>query len=99
MLTKIFTVYDTKAKAYMPPFYMQSTGQAMRAFEDTVNDETHAFAKHPEDYVLYELGTFDDQNASFQLHKTGVTLAKAIEMIAQPETGLPELLQKQSGDR
>ena len=80
MKVKIFTVYDSKAEAYMPPFFMQSTGQAMRTFEDTVRDENHAFAKHPEDYTIFELGTFDDANASIEMHKTSIPLAKAIEL-------------------
>lgn len=85
MKIKMFTVYDIKAQAYLPPFYMQSTGQAMRVFEDTANDKDHQFGKHPEDYVLYEVGTFDDQDCSFELNKTPITLSKAIELIAAPE--------------
>ena len=87
MKTKMFTVYDKKAKSYLPPFYMQSTGQAMRTFEDTVNDKEHAFGKHPEDYVIFEVGSFDDQNCTFELHQTPITLAAAIELIIQPEIG------------
>ena len=83
MKTKIFTVYDSKAEAYMPPFFMQSTGQAMRVFEDTVKDEEHAFAKHPEDYTIFELGVFDDQNATFEIYITSISLAKAIELCAK----------------
>lgn len=85
MKIKMFTVYDIKAKSYLPPFYMQSTGQAMRTFEDTVNDPDHAFGKHPEDYVIFEVGTFDDQSCTFELHKSPITLAKAIELINQPD--------------
>lgn len=81
MELKIFTVYDSKTEAYMPPFFMQSTGQAMRSFEDTINHEKeHVFGKHPEDFTLFELGKFDDQTSTFNLHKTSLPLAKAIEL-------------------
>lgn len=83
MQTKLFTVYDKKAEAYLPPFNMQSTGQAMRTFEDTVNDEDHAFNKHPEDYALFELGTFDDQRAIFKIHDTPIPLSNAHEIKIQ----------------
>lgn len=57
---QIFAVFDKKAVVYMSPFYFLQKGQAIRAFEDSVNDPQSAFYKHPEDYSLFELGTFDD---------------------------------------
>ena len=85
MKTKIFTVYDSKAEAYLPPFFMASTGSAMRAFEDSIHDTTTQFAKHPEDYTIFELGTYDDATATFELCKTPISLAKAIELCNHPE--------------
>lgn len=82
MKLKMFTVFDSKAEAYLPPFYMQSTGQALRSFEDTCNDETHAFHKHPADYTLFELGVWDDENCQFSLHDANVNLGNAIEHVA-----------------
>ncbi len=63
MIHKIFTVYDEKAKAFMPPFFLPETGMAVRVFTDCVNDPTHQFYKHPADYNLYDIGTFDDSCA------------------------------------
>lgn len=60
MIMKVFGVYDLKALAYLQPFFSQSTGAAIRAFEDVVNDGNSPIAKHPGDYQLFELGTFDD---------------------------------------
>lgn len=30
---KLFSIYDTKALAYLPPFFLPQRGQAMRTFE------------------------------------------------------------------
>lgn len=79
MITKIFTVYDSKAEAYLPPFYMQSKGQAVRAFQDSASDPQHQFFRHSGDYTLFELGEFDDQTASFQMLHTMVNLGTALE--------------------
>lgn len=57
---RIFSVYDNKAKAYLPPFIMPEQGQAVRVFADCVNSKDHQFNKHPSDYTLFELGMFDD---------------------------------------
>lgn len=62
MILKIFTVYDQKAKAFLPPFFMAQRPAAERAFSDCVNDDTHQFGKHPEDYTLMEIGEFNDES-------------------------------------
>jgi len=63
MITKIFSIYDTKAKAYNTPFYMLQEGQALRGFMDLVNDPQTSISKHPSDYILFMIGTFDDQTS------------------------------------
>lgn len=65
MKHRMFTVYDTKAKAYLPPFFLHREEMATRSFKDCVNSATHQFGKHPEDYTLYCVGTFDDDKGSF----------------------------------
>jgi uncharacterized protein len=80
MITHIFTVYDSKTEAYLPPFYAQSKGAALRSFMDAVGDPQHEFAKHAEDYTLFYLGTFDDQSAQFVPQKTPQSLGVAIEL-------------------
>lgn len=84
MLHAIFTVYDTKTAAYLPPMYMQTKPAMIRALTDTVNDPTHQFHAHPEDYTLFYLGQFDDEHSTFDLEKTPVALATCLELMAQP---------------
>lgn len=56
----MFSVFDQKAQAYLPPFFMHAEGMAIRSFGDCIEDPEHQFGKHPEDYTLYEIGEFDD---------------------------------------
>ena len=79
MILKMFTVYDSKIEAYLQPFYMQSTGAALRAFEDTCKDENSQFNQHPGDFTLFEVGTFDDQTCRIQTHDAKINLGCAIE--------------------
>ena len=61
MQLKIFSLYDTKAKAYGQPFFSPTTGLAIRNLEDAVSrDKESSLARHPADFVLYEIGDFDD---------------------------------------
>lgn len=64
MILKVFAVRDMKAEAFLQPFYSPSVGSALRAYADAVNDKNCPFNKHPGDYVLFEIGTYDDSDAS-----------------------------------
>lgn len=79
MLFKIFSIYDQKAKAYLPPFIMPEQGQAERVFGDCVNSQDHQFAKHPEDYTLMEIGTFDDNKGKITAHSTPMLLGIGVQ--------------------
>lgn len=61
-MTKIMcAVYDTVAKVYAPPFYVNTKGEALRSLSNAVNDKQMGdLAKHPSDFILYVIGSFDD---------------------------------------
>lgn len=65
MQVKVFSLYDSKAKNFGPPFYMQTRGMAVRALSDLVQDNNSMVARHPEDFVLYQVGEYDDATAEF----------------------------------
>jgi len=65
MISKVFSVYDSKALLYSPPFYQPSTGGGVRAFADAVNDPQSMLFKHATDFVLFEIASFDDNKGLF----------------------------------
>lgn len=89
MLLKIFTVYDCKAEAYLPPFYLSAVGQAYRHFADTASNAEHPFGKHPADYTLFQIGTFDDQHAGIAMLDAKISLGTALEALQLEETEPP----------
>jgi hypothetical protein len=76
----VFSVYDSKAEAYMQPFFMNTKGQALRVFQDSLEDNQSQLSKHPEDFTLFQIGTFNQQNASLIPLKTPISLGTAIEL-------------------
>lgn len=79
MKLKIFTIFDSKAEAYLPPFFMKTKGEAIRAWTSTIQDPNTQFSKYPADYTLFEIGEYDDQMASLTQHKNLVSLGNGIE--------------------
>ena len=65
----LFSIYDSKAQAYFPPFCLHNPQMAIRQFSDMVNDPETRISKHAEDYTLFQIGEFDDSNAKINISK------------------------------
>lgn len=61
----VCSVKDRLANAFSQPMYFATEGQAIRAFQDALADPQNSMSKHPDDYDLYRLGTWDDNLGRF----------------------------------
>lgn len=66
MILKAFAVLDSKAGAFLAPVFMPATGMMVRAFSDAVNSDQHDFSRHPEDYRLGCIGSFNTDSGVLQ---------------------------------
>lgn len=89
MKFKSFVVYDEKARAYLPPFFLPEVAQAVRTFGDCCGDVSHEFGKHPEDYSLFQVGVFDSSSGVFEVSQTllfvinGLEVRAAVQRVAE----------------
>lgn len=60
MMLNAYTVYDNKALTYNVPFFTSTDGAAVRMFADLANDSNTAVGRHPSDYSLFAIGSYDD---------------------------------------
>lgn len=65
MLTQVFAVFDTKVGSFAQPFFSPTSASAIRSFQDAAADPSTTLSKHPSDFHLYHLGTFDDETGAF----------------------------------
>lgn len=56
----IYSVRDSKAEAFLKPFFAQKDAIAIRWLTAAAQDPEHEFNIHIEDYALYRLGEFDE---------------------------------------
>lgn len=77
---KVFSVYDSKAEAYILPFYERTTGLAIRAFSNAANEPEHGFCKNPADYTLMEVGEWNEMEGRFEPLHANKNLGTALEM-------------------
>lgn len=80
----VMAVHDVQAAAYGRPIFVGTVSLGARSFTDEVNrcDLNNQMFQHPDDFALYDLGTFDDSDGSFSLHASPVLVVKAVTVKA-----------------
>lgn len=85
MLFTVFSIYDSAVSTWLPPLFARNKGEMLRNFADGVADPKSQLARHPGDYSLFELGTWDDDKCVFTTLKAPIRLCLALDFVkAQP---------------
>lgn len=77
MILKIFSVFDSKAAAFLQPFFSINVATAVREFAAAAQDSGHAFHRHSGDYELFLLGEWDQYEGKISMHDTKTSLGLA----------------------
>lgn len=75
----VFSVFDSKAGSFSTPFFSVNKAVALRDFGQAVNDQKSQLFLYPEDYILFELGSFDDSTGVISSHSTPINLGSAAQ--------------------
>lgn len=75
----VCTVYDSKADAWIQPFFSATQATAIRSFRQAANEEAHVFKVHAADYTLFEIGTWDEFTGTLSPYAAKVNLGTALE--------------------
>jgi len=81
MTYKVYSVLDEKTAAFLQPFLARTRGEAIRMFQNTVNNgrDDNMFTKHSGDYTLFELGEWDDVEGCYTMYQAKVNLGLATQ--------------------
>lgn len=80
-MLKIFAIYDSKAQAYLQPFFCVNAGVAIRSFASAANNPEHDFSRFSADYTLFEIGQFETTSGHINTYESQLNLGKAAEFI------------------
>lgn len=65
MIYILCAIHDRSIDAYVNLHCVRAEGQAIRQFQDAINDPNAGTLRtHPDDYDLYRVGTFDDDTGT-----------------------------------
>jgi hypothetical protein len=81
MLYKFYSIYDSKAEFYVSPITLPSRGAAVRHFTGMVNNTSHDFGKTPEDFTLFELGSYDELTGIIVPHDAPICVGNGLEFV------------------
>lgn len=90
MKLKLCSVYDSKTMVFNTPFFQLTTPAALRSFGDLANDPQSTVFRHPGDYVLYELGEFDDATGEVSMYAQHKHLGIGSQFLTAPATSPAE---------
>lgn len=85
MKQHVLAVYDSKAELFQQPIFFKAKGEAIRAFADEVNRDKSPMKNHPEDYTLFNIGSYDVESGLLTPLTTPTSLGLAIDYLKEPE--------------
>ena len=76
MKHSILIMRDIKANYYLPPMFAPNIGVAIRQLGDALRDAQPQFdwQKHPEDFELWNVGTWESDTAEFVIFEEEMSL-------------------------
>lgn len=78
---KIYSVYDSKTQAYMPPFTANNDGVAVRHFQAGIT-QPGLIQSNPEDFSLWRIGLWQIETGHLEATDSEC-IAKAHEIVAR----------------
>lgn len=81
MIQKLFVIYDVKSETYTAPRVEPSRETGLRNFADGINDaQGGVLFAHPEDFTLFEIGTYDLRTGDIVIHEAKVAVANGMDV-------------------
>lgn len=82
MIQVVVSIRDAATGAYSRPAFVAAEGAAFRSFRDEVNrnDPANELFRHPGDFDLFRLGTFDDVSGTFAPEPVPVLMVKGVSV-------------------
>lgn len=82
----IYSVRDEKMQNYLSPFVSDGVVPALRSLTLAVNNPDSMFSKFPEDYSLYEIGSFDSATGRLSSHDIPDHVASLTSLIKHKDS-------------
>ena len=86
MKMKAYAVFDIKAQVFTQPFFQLNDAVAQRIIQNAANSEGHNYNLNPEDFELWCIGEYNDQDGLLTPSKSKIL--DVATLIKQPRLPL-----------
>lgn len=83
MEQQVYAIFDVKAGEYSRPVFYSNDAQAIREWGDVCQEKTTVFNKHPGDFIMHCLGTFDTRSGHLEALKQPRHVASASDFVME----------------
>ena len=81
MKQPLYALFDSKAKAWLPPFLGNSDEDAKLSFAVLCRDADHPVGRHPADYTLFRVGEWDTDSGEMLPMEAKINLGNGIYFV------------------
>lgn len=67
---KLFLLKDDKSTSYGYPATSPTRGMFIRDIQETLQSGNSVWAKHPQDFSIFEIGEYDPRTGNIHLYET-----------------------------
>lgn len=84
MEMSVYAIFDSKAQAYLQPFFAVNNEVAKRTFEAATSDDKSTFGLFPGDYTLFKVAVWDNESGAIDKVQAYENLGTGLQM-GKPE--------------
>lgn len=81
MEVNVYTIFDSKARAFLQPWFAANHAVAFRNVERSCRSPNSPFLEFPEDFTLFCIGVFDDIAGVISCEGPGEALGNFIQFL------------------
>lgn len=90
MQVNVYAIHDSKAQAYLQPFFSPTHAVAFRNLENAMRNPQSPFAQFPGDFTLFRIASFEDTTGILEPLKAHENLGNLIQF--KPSDSAPAAL-------
>lgn len=91
MKEELFSIWDGAARRFLSCWTAPTIEVALRRFRVAVNTHDSDFGRFPEDYTLFHVGTFDQEQGAIVPTAAPVNLGVAVTLVERPTMVAPDI--------
>lgn len=81
MIVNVYAIYDSKADAFLQPWFAATHALAFRNIERATKNPESPFVQFPADFTLFKIGEFNDEDGTLSASKVNESLGNFIQFL------------------